>query len=244
MAKLKVCKSCRTEIDGKAKKCPNCGSKQPNYLLYIIIAVFIVLVIALAASGNSNNEDDTTDDTSTNDVYDYEQKVEVIITDFSAMTKDQINAWCDENKVKCVIEYEFSDTVGNGKFISQSVDAGKTVYENSKVTLYYSKGKKPTQEQLNALAKAESYCEHLNMSKKGIYDQLISPYGEDFDKVSAQYAIDHLSCNYKENALEKAKSYRDNLHMSKNSVYDQLISQYGEQFTKEEAQYAINNLDD
>ena len=33
----------------------------------------------------------------------------------------------------------------------------------------------------------------MNMSKKTIYDQLVSAYGEQFEPAEAQYAVDHLS---------------------------------------------------
>ena len=39
---------------------------------------------------------------------------------------------------------------------------------------------------------AKSYYTNMNMSKKEIYNQLISKYGEQFTKSEAQYAIDHL----------------------------------------------------
>ena len=83
----------------------------------------------------------------------------------------------------------------------------------------------------------------MYMSKKGIYDQLISEYGEQFTEEEAQYAIDNLDADYKANALQKAKDYQSTMDMSPAAIYDQLISEYGEQFTKEEAQYAIDNLE-
>lgn len=82
------------------------------------------------------------------------------------------------------------------------------------------------------------------MSKAGVYQQLISEYGENFPEDAAQYAIDNLECDFKENALKKAKSYQDKMGMSTNGIYDQLTSEYGENFTPEEAQYAIDHLDD
>lgn len=94
-----------------------------------------------------------------------------------------------------------------------------------------------------ALKKAEIYSDTMAMSKQGIYDQLVSEYGEKFDEASAQYAIDNLEANYNENALKKAKTYQETMAMSKQSIYDQLISEYGEKFTAEEAQYAIDNLE-
>lgn len=94
----------------------------------------------------------------------------------------------------------------------------------------------------NALKKAESYAKTMHMSKKGIYDQLTSEYGEGFPEDAAQYAVDTLVWDYNENAYEKAKSYQDTMSMSLNNIKDQLTSEYGEQFTAEEAEYAINKL--
>ena len=117
---------------------------------------------------------------------------------------------------------------GSGKSGSASVPTTKAV----------------SKEYRNALKKAKSYSDMMHMSKKAIYDQLTSEYGENFPADAAQYAIDNLKADYKYNALQKAKSYQDNMSMSKSAIYDQLISEYGEQFTAEEAQYAIDNLPD
>lgn len=94
-----------------------------------------------------------------------------------------------------------------------------------------------------ALKKAQSYSDMMHMSKKGIYNQLVSEYGENFPADAAQYAVDNLVADYNANALAKAKSYQSLMSMSHASIYDQLVSEYGEQFTSEEAQYAIDHLD-
>ena len=98
-------------------------------------------------------------------------------------------------------------------------------------------------EYLSALEKAKDYSELMHMSKKGLYDQLTSEYGEQFSEEAAQYAVDNVNADWNANALESAKSYSENMHMSKQGIYDQLISEYGEQFTEEEAQYAVDNLE-
>ena len=95
----------------------------------------------------------------------------------------------------------------------------------------------------SALNKAKTYSDMMNMSKKGIYDQLVSEYGENFSAEAAQYAVDNLNADYNKNALEKAKTYRDTMDMSPNAIREQLVSEYGEQFTEEEADYAISHLD-
>lgn len=94
----------------------------------------------------------------------------------------------------------------------------------------------------NALRKAESYSSMMHMSKQGIYDQLVSEYGEGFSPEAAQYAIDNVNADWKANAFAKAESYQESMAMSPSAIYDQLISDYGEKFTSEEAQYAIDHL--
>ncbi len=95
----------------------------------------------------------------------------------------------------------------------------------------------------SALKKADSYNKTMNMSKKGIYEQLTSEYGENFPQEAAQYAVDNLEADYNENALKKAKNYSDTMNLSKQGIYDQLVSDAGEKFAAEEAQYAIDNLE-
>ena len=80
------------------------------------------------------------------------------------------------------------------------------------------------------------------MSKKNLYKQLTSKYGEGFSKKAATYAVNHVKANWNKNALYKAKEYRKTLKMSKNNIYKQLISSYGEGFTKSQAKYAIKHL--
>lgn len=94
----------------------------------------------------------------------------------------------------------------------------------------------------SALAKAEQYSDVMHMSKQGIYDQLVSEYGEQFSAEAAQYAIDNLQADYNANALEMAKTYQETMNMSPEAIRDQLVSEYGEKFTQEEADYAIANL--
>ena len=89
----------------------------------------------------------------------------------------------------------------------------------------------PTSEQNAAIAQAKSYANTLPISKKSLYKQL------------AQYAVDHISVDYKMNALRLAKSYVKNINISNQALYDQLVSENREGFTPEEAQYAMNHLD-
>ncbi len=96
----------------------------------------------------------------------------------------------------------------------------------------------------SALAKADSYANTQHMSKKGLYDQLTSEYGEQFSKEAAQYAVDNVETDWNANALAKAKSYQETQNMSPAAIRDQLVSEYGEQFTAAQADYAIKHLND
>lgn len=61
-----------------------------------------------------------------------------------------------------------------------------------------------TQEYLNALNRGLSYAQNLHMSKKAVYDQLTSSYGEGFPADAAQYAIDNMTgVDWNANALER-----------------------------------------
>jgi TM2 domain-containing membrane protein YozV len=97
-------------------------------------------------------------------------------------------------------------------------------------------------EYTSALTKAKTYSDFMHMSKAGIYDQLTSPYGEQFSAEAAQYAVDNVQADWNANALAKAKTYQESMAMSPSAIRDQLISEYGEKFTPEEADYAIANL--
>ncbi len=97
-------------------------------------------------------------------------------------------------------------------------------------------------EYTSALKSAETYSDMMHMSKRGVYDQLTSEYGEKFSKKAAQYAIDHVHADWNKNALETAKTYQDDMHMSPAAIHDQLTSEYGEKFTESQADYAIKHL--
>ncbi|RND57023.1 Host cell surface-exposed lipoprotein [Lacticaseibacillus paracasei] len=48
----------------------------------------------------------------------------------------------------------------------------------------------------SALNKGTTYASAMNMSKAGVYDQLVSQSGEKFSAEAAQYAIDHLKADW------------------------------------------------
>lgn len=213
--------------------------KQPKKkALCMILAGF--LVFAYAGSISDPEPIESSPEVSTTKEVKKKKKVEKVeVVDLS---QTDAQAWCDQNGFQLSKEEDFSDSVAEGGFISQSPAAGTKLEKGSTVTVHYSKGKEPTMEDKNALAKAESYSSMMHMSKAAIYDQLTSSYGEGFPAESAQYAVDHLVADYKANALEKAKDYQTSMNMSRSAIYEQLTSSYGEKFTAEEAQYAVDHL--
>lgn len=255
MDKTKKCKYCNSDINIRAKKCKYCKKNlgiNPWLVAIPIVITFILMIFIIGSSdvntsnniGTSNNIITSNNITDTKTTTQKNNKVEVKVIDFSLMTKDSVNSWATENKITCKITEEYSNSVGKGLFIKQSIEKDKTIYEGDTITITYSLGKEPSIEYKNALKKAETYSEIMNMSKQGIYDQLTSEYGEKFPADAAQYAIDNIQANWNANALAKAKTYQTSLSMSKSAIYDQLISEYGEKFTTSEAQYAVNHLND
>lgn len=95
-----------------------------------------------------------------------------------------------------------------------------------------------TQEQKNALRKAQSYSKTMHMSKEGIYNQLVQ--FEKFADADAKYAVEHVDANFNENAKMKAESYVSTTYMSKAAIPNQLVQ--FDKFTDAEAQYAVENM--
>lgn len=240
--KMIKCHACNKEVASSAKTCPSCGAKLKKpifkkWWFWVLVILFIIIIVPQEESTNSKENDN-------NNTSQIESRKEVALIDFSTMTFNDIATWCETNKIECYKKEEYSDTIEKGTFVSQSVKDGEKIYEGKQVNIAYSLGKKPSVEYQNALKKAESYSNTMHMSKQGIYNQLVSEYGEKFPADAAQYAIDNMVADWNANALEKAKSYQQTMNMSKSAIYNQLISQYGEKFTQSEAQYAIDHLED
>lgn len=210
----------------------NRNHKKSTRIIITIVFAFIML-LGIPNSDTTNNNSDK---------YVANSSINTEVADFSTMTVDNANSWCNANKVNCNIQREYSDVIENGMVIKQSKPANSKIKEGGKLDVIYSMGKEPSLEYRNALKTAESYANLQHMSKQAIYEQLTSDYGEGFPVEAAKYAINNLESNWNENAFKTAESYANNQHMSKKEVYNQLISSYGEKFTQTEAKYAINKL--
>ncbi len=127
---------------------------------------------------------------------------------------------------------------------SSSSSSNPTSNSNQTTNQEQPESKTVPAEYKSALSKAGSYANTMHMSKRGVYDQLVSEYGEKFTAEAAQYAVDNVKADWNANALAKAKNYQDVMHMSPSAIRDQLTSEYGEKFTQAEADYAIQHLND
>ena len=54
---MKKCKYCQTEMDPKAKICPNCRKKQKHILRWIVLGIFAVIIIGVVAGGGGSKEE-------------------------------------------------------------------------------------------------------------------------------------------------------------------------------------------
>lgn len=98
-------------------------------------------------------------------------------------------------------------------------------------------GQEMTNQQKNAVRSAESYLSFQGFSRKGLIDQLSSPYGDGYEKEDARVAVDSLTVDWNKQAARSARGYLEMMGFSCNGLIDQLSSGYGEQFTKSQATY-------
>jgi len=58
---MKKCKSCQTEIDSKAKKCPHCQADQRNWFVKhkILTGILVIVLIVIISSSSGNKNDGT-----------------------------------------------------------------------------------------------------------------------------------------------------------------------------------------
>lgn len=147
----------------------------------------------------------------------------------------------ESTKDKETVAQQTKETQKDTKDETKGETKGETKEESTKTEPVEEKESVPI-EYKNALIKGQQYAERMYMSERGVYDQLVSEYGENFPEEAAQYAIENIKADYNKNALEKAKTYQSRMSMSRDSIWEQLVSEHGENFTEEQANYALENL--
>lgn len=103
-----------------------------------------------------------------------------------------------------------------------------------------------TMSQKNAVQAAQNYLSFMNFSRKGLIEQLSSPWGDGYSVADATFAVDYLEqnnlVNWNEQAKGSAESYLSFMTFSRQELYEQLTSEYGEGFTASQAEYALKAL--
>lgn len=217
----------------------NNEEKRPIYKKWWFWLIIIIVICAIGASGENSEIKNPTKETTAIETKNTKvevKKQEVEVIDFSQMSKDEIQTWCNENKVKANFWNEYSNTVEKGLYSSQKPVAGTKIYENDTITINYSLGKEPTLGEQNALKKAKSYLSYSSFSYKGLIKQLEF---EGFSTEESTYAVDNCGADWNEQAAKKAKSYMDYSSFSKSSLIKQLEF---EGFTSEQAQYGAKSV--
>lgn len=112
---MKKCKHCQTEIDAKAKICPNCRKKQglPIWIVIILVVVGIAVVASMTGgeSDSSNNPTGTTDKTEKISLLDgYTGKVD---SEYSYEITGTLKNNTNKNYSYVQIEFYVYDEAGN-----------------------------------------------------------------------------------------------------------------------------------
>ena len=96
---------------------------------------WLIVIIVLIAGLNSNSEQNKNESNVTIETTSASEQTKITIADFSQMTEEEIENWCDLNKIGLKVTNEYSDTVEKGSFVSQSKEPNSTVYEGDRITI-------------------------------------------------------------------------------------------------------------
>jgi len=163
-------------------------------------------------------------------------EIMVTIPDFSTVSYNDASNWCNQNMSGCKISQEYSSTIPNGSFISQSLEKGKMTKKVNELKLVYSKGPEPSMEFKNALKKAHNYLSVMAFSYSGLVKQLEF---EGYSHEASVWAVDNCGANWNEQAAKKAKNYLDVMAFSRQGLISQLEF---EGFTYEQAVYGVTQV--
>jgi hypothetical protein len=123
MGEVKKCKHCQSEIDKKAKVCPNCRRKQGGKGKFIILGVIVFFIVAGALS--SLNED-TTKTSNTNTQKANGDSSDSKAADIVALGSEGQS----ENLALKVNEVGDTDEIKENDFLSYKPDSGKYAIVN------------------------------------------------------------------------------------------------------------------
>ncbi|WP_421704315.1 Ltp family lipoprotein [Aliiroseovarius sp.] len=94
--------------------------------------------------------------------------------------------------------------------------------------------------QKNAVRSAKSYLSFSGFSRKGLIEQLSSPYGDAYDRHDATVAVDSLSVDWNMQAVASAEQYLSIMGFSCRGLIEQLSSDAGDGYTVEQATFGAH----
>ena len=149
----KQCKKCKSFIDKKAKKCPNCGSKQglPVWAIILIVIVAIGVLSSLGKDDSSISNNNETTNNSNNHSTEIQQPIEYI-----TVSKDDLDEALDNNAAAAKDTY-------NNKYVEISGKLG-TIDSDLK---YFSLMSSTDEWDLNGI-----YCKIKNSEQKEVVKTL------------------------------------------------------------------------
>lgn len=148
-----------------------------------------------------------------------EEAEEITVPDFSAYTRANISAWGTTNNVTIQFRTQTSDTLAEGKFISQSVKAGTKVKKGSNITITLSSGKALSAIDYTGKAKSEAAAWIAKEGLKAVYQEYYS------DTVAEGYIISQTP---KSGAIDAGTTITFQVSLGKVSITDYTGKTQGE----------------
>ena len=135
---MKKCKSCQSEIDSKAKKCPNCGKKQGMPIWLIVINVILILGVVGAIIGGGESESDKKEEPKTGTTT--EKKEKLTLEDGHSGSLDEYGAFYyiegyvknDSDKEYNYVQIEFTSYDSEGNILGTCVDNASGLEANGR----------------------------------------------------------------------------------------------------------------
>lgn len=135
---MKECKSCQSEIDSKAKKCPNCGKKQGMPIWLIVIIVILILGVVGAIIGGGESESDKKEEPKTGTTT--EKKEKLTLEDGHSGSLDEYGAFYyiegyvknDSDKEYNYVQIEFTSYDSEGNTLGTCVDNASGLEANGR----------------------------------------------------------------------------------------------------------------
>lgn len=135
---MKKCKSCQSEIDSKAKKCPNCGNKQGMPIWLIVIIVILILGVVGAIVGGGESESDKKEEPKTGTTT--EKKEKLTLEDGHSGSLDEYGAFYyiegyvknDSDKEYNYVQIEFTSYDSEGNTLGTCVDNASGLEANGR----------------------------------------------------------------------------------------------------------------